>query len=161
MTFAFHSYSGMVLGILIMRLLGLDPWVLGIFGLVSGGFSDTADMVMYWLGKIKWWPWKRWNRWEIYVLCHPPYNPGEKHGSWDRYGKWIPFWFQHTWLVDSIVHVGAPRVLFPKFNAEWQNVIWIRIWPSHWNIQWTKWDVLYVTLEASLWGLYTVLLVIT
>jgi len=156
-TFAFHHYSGTVLGIVIARLLGLNPWLLGAFGFIAGGYSDSASWILWKLSQQSWWKWKKWERWEMYGLCHPPVD-GQGHGTWDKYCKWIPMWFQHTWLIDSIVHPSAPKVLFPKFNPEWKNVVWIRIWPSHWNISWTKWDVLWVVLETSLWALYTLLL---
>jgi len=161
MTFAFHHYSGAVLGILIARLLGWDPCIWGIFGFIAGGFSDTASWVLYKLSQATWWKWRKWERWEMYSLCHPPYDAVSGHGKYDHIFKWVPMWFQHTWLIDSIVHPTAPKVFFPKFPIEWQDIVWIRIWPNHWNIQWTKWDVLWVVLEASLWALYTVLLCIT
>lgn len=152
MTFAFHHYSGTVLGILIARLFGWDPWIWGLFGFIVGGFPDTASWVMYKVAK--------WDRWRLYNYCHPPYVPETGSGSWDRIFKWIPFWGQHTWLWDSIVHPTAPRWLFPKFDAEWANIVWIRLWPAHKNIQITKWWVLYVLLEVSLWVGYTALLFI-
>jgi hypothetical protein len=157
MTFAFHHYSGMMLGILIARLLGWDPWIWGGFGFIVGGWSDSASWVVWKLSQCKWWRWKKWTRWEMYGLCHPPYDATSGHGSWDKIFKWVPMWGQHTWLWDSIVHPSAPRWLFPKFPSEWANVIWIRIWPSHWNIEWTKWDVLYVLLEATLWFAYSLI----
>jgi len=152
MTFAFHHYSGMVLGILIARLFGCDPLILGILGFVIGGWPDTASWVLWKLTNASWWKWKRWARFEYYSWCHPI----PEWGQHDKYGKWIPFWGQHTWLYDSIIHLSQRKFLFPQFNPIWKDIIWIRIWPTHWNIEWTKWDVLYVILEASLWILYTV-----
>ena len=157
MTFAFHHYSGTVLGILIARLFGWDPWFMGIVGFVLGGFQDTGSWLIWKITNANWWKWSVWGRWDFYVRCHPvPFG-----GEWDKYGKWIPFWGQHTWLWDSIVHTDQPKFLFPQFKEEWKNEVWLRIWPTHWNIQLTKWDVLYGLLEISLWFVYTMLLVVT
>jgi len=144
----------MVLGILIASIFGWNPWVLGIVGLIISGFPDTASWVMWKLSQFSWWKWKQWERWELYNKCHPVPDGG----SWDKYCKWIPFWGQHTWLWDSIVHTEQPKFIFPQFDKEWKNIVWIEIWPSHWNIQFTKWDVMYVIVEFSLWILYTTIL---
>ena len=157
MTFAFHHYSGMVLSIVLAKLLGQDPYLWGAFGFIVGGFPDSASFVMWKLSQQSWWKWKKWSRWELYGLCHPPYDATSGHGSWDRIYKWVPMWGQHTWLWDSIVHPNSARFVFPKFNPEWANEVWIDIWPAHKNIKLTKWDVLYGVLEVSLWGLYTLL----
>ena len=150
MTVAFHHYSGMVLGLLLAKLLGYNMWIGGVIGFLIGGFSDSSSWVMWKLFPTK------WDRWKLYNMCHPV--PGG--GQWDKYCKWIPFWGQHTWLWDSIVHPEQPKFLFPQFKEEWKYDVWVEIWPTHWNIQVTKWWGYYVLLEVSLWILYTALLII-
>lgn len=137
MTFVNHTIGGFAVGALLAAVFGWNWWLVAIVCALIGAFPDVGSWVFW-----KLWP-DRWMRWEVYSYCHP--IPGG--GQWDDYGKWLLPWGLHTWVIDSIIHPSQPKFIFPQFPVEWANIVWIETFFGK-EVDWTKWDVLYVALEA-------------
>jgi hypothetical protein len=154
MTFANHALGGFAVGSAmawaVYQWTGVDVWwMLAVLNMLIGAFPDVGSWVVWQLSKTDWWyngGGRVWGRWELYSMCHPPYEPRVRHGVVDHVMRWWPAWGVHTWLTDSPVHPSSNAFVFPKFNPEWANVQWIG--------QYTKWDVLYVSLEAAITVFY-------
>lgn len=162
MTFVNHALGGFTFGSVlawaIYQWTAVDLWwTLAVLNMLIGAFPDIGSWVVWRLGKTQWWiarGWRVWSRWDLYSRCHPPYEPlTTKHGSVDHVMRWWPAWGLHTWLTDAPIHPSAEAFVFPKFDPEWANVQWIG--------QYTKWDVLYVTLEAAITAFYVWMICIT
>lgn len=166
MTFVNHTIGGVAVGsamaYTIHYFFGVDWWwSLVIISAILGSFSDTSGWIIYKISNASWWKWKKYDRGNFYGKCHPPYRKEDGHGSIDRIMKWYPSWGLHTWVTDSIVHVTAPKFIFPQFKSEWKYINWLTIRPSHWNLQLSKWDVLYSLLELFLTVIYVLIIIYT
>jgi hypothetical protein len=158
MTFANHGGGGFALGWVFGKLCGFGDFWLWLIAILCALIAMVPDVGSWFLWKLSyqsWWKWKKWDRWELYGMSHPPLDG--VHGKVDCIMKWFPPWGLHTWVIDSIVHPSAPKFIFPKFPIVWMDIPWVSLW-NKW-VFWTKWDVLYVLLEAFWWGVYALLII--
>jgi hypothetical protein len=143
MEFINHTVGGCAIGYAIGQFTGGETYLAAIGGAL-GAFPDVASILLYELTNSSWWTGKRYARWDLYAACH-----GD--GYINRYCRWLPPWGLHTWLIDPVIHPSEKRTLLPKFKEEWKTLRWGR---------WTKWDVLYVTMDVLLYPAYLLVAVL-
>jgi len=139
MTTVNHTIGGFTIGAVLAWMFGCF-WPFVIICSLIGAFPDAGSWVM--------WKFFGWDRWKLYNMCHPLPGYG---GQWDKYGKYLPPWGLHTWVIDSIVHPAQPKFIFPKFPVTWQN-------ESFLNWKYSKWEVAYAALELFITAVYALIL---